>query len=518
MSVATARPLRHQDTVRPDDQRRERLLTIVTVAIPAALAAGLCLYEISVRSLWIDEAATVAIATQHGAAFGSALAHDGGNMLGYYALLHALIGAFGNGSLVLRLPSAIGAVATVVAVGVLGLRLFGRRPAFAAGLLTAVSLPLVYWGQNARGYSLMVALISGSFLALVIALQRGRAGAWVAYGLLTVASVYAGLEAALVIPAQLIVLGWYRSRWRELALTLAAALACCVPLAVLAAERGSGQLFWVPPPSFTTAKQVLDTLASSGLQPNFYTGTGDILLVLTGIVAAIGVVRIWPLVRGPARPGSFGPVLVLAWLVIPFVLALLESAVGQSIFQARYLLVSLPAVALLLSWAALTGRVPAVAGWALVATLIGLRAAQLVPSYGDSPENWRAAASYVVSASRPGDCIAFYPLDNRMPLQYYLRGRAAPRPILPAVPWGRVRAYVEDYATLSRRQLNAVRASCSRVWLFTSHEGTAGGPPISRRNLARLDQLRTSLGRTYPSVTSRPFGTAKTVTLTLLRR
>ena len=48
--------------------------------------------ELTTRSLWLDEAATVAIASQHGAAFGAALAHDGGNMLGYYGLMHVLIG------------------------------------------------------------------------------------------------------------------------------------------------------------------------------------------------------------------------------------------------------------------------------------------------------------------------------------------------------------------------------------------------------------------------------------------
>ena len=62
------------------------------------LAIALCLYELTTRSLWLDEAATVAIASQHGSALWHAMTHDGGNMLGYYALLHVLIGWFGDGA------------------------------------------------------------------------------------------------------------------------------------------------------------------------------------------------------------------------------------------------------------------------------------------------------------------------------------------------------------------------------------------------------------------------------------
>src|SRR5690349_12450256 len=67
------------------------------LAGPVLLAVVLCLIGISGRSLGFDEAATVAIAGQHGSALWSAIAHDGGNMSGYYVLMHVLIDLFGNG-------------------------------------------------------------------------------------------------------------------------------------------------------------------------------------------------------------------------------------------------------------------------------------------------------------------------------------------------------------------------------------------------------------------------------------
>jgi hypothetical protein len=207
-------------------------------------------------------------------------------------------------------------------------------------------------------------------------------------------------------------------------------------------------------------------------------------------------------------------------MVIPFLLALLESAIGQSIFQARYLLVSLPAVSLMLAWTVGDRRLPWILGVGLIAALLALRAAQLAPSYGVSPENWRAATSYVVARAAPGDCLAFYPLDNRQPFEYYVgrRGAGAPRSILPAVAWGQGRAYVEDYATLSSSQLAALPARCGRVLLVSSHEGAVGGPPVSRQNRARLVALVAGLQREYPRAHTVSFGTARTITLTVFGR
>ena len=500
--------------------RRERLVDLLVVGLPALLALGLCLYDLTARSLWLDESATVAIASQHGGALGAALAHDGGNMLGYYGLLHVLIGVFGSGPLVIRLPSALAAAATTGLVGVLALRLFNRRVAVAAGLLAGVSLSLVYWGQDARGYAPMLALITASFLAFVALLdERGGWRAWVVYVALTTAAVYGGLEAVLVVPAQLLALVWCRRRaWAVLSAVTVTAL-CCAPLAVLASERGSGQLFWVPKPSLRIGNQVLQALTSSGLQPNFYTSTSTALLVLTFVVLGAGLARLARLVASGRLDLVWAPTLALSWLLVPAAAALLESSVGQSVFQARYLLVSLPAVALLLAWSLCAAHVPRVLALATVAAVLVLRALQLAPAYGVSPENWQAATAYVMAGTRPGDCVAFYPRDNRMAFEYYLRAPArAPRPVLPTLPWGRVRPYVEDYTSLSSGRVTRLPARCGRVWLVSSHEGRVGGPPVSRGNYLRFTELVAGLSAGYAHSRNASFGHHGAVAVTLFYR
>jgi mannosyltransferase len=462
---------------------------LITVALPTALAAALTLVGLTSRSLGFDEAASVTIALQHGHAFGNAIAHDGGNMSGYYLLLHAVAGVFGRGLEALRLPSAVFAAATVALVTMLGLRLFDRRVALLAGLICAVSLPLVFWGQSARGYAPMVAFTTASWLSFVSMLEHRR-HAGVAYVICTVIAIYSSFVAILAVAAQLVV--WRR---RDVRPFLAGAL-CCVPLVVLALERGSGQLFWVPRPSLHSTWQVLQTLASAGLPPSFRIPSAVTIVLTVVTVTIISLAR---------RPRTR---LLLSWLLVPLALALGESLVAQSIFLPRNLLVSLPPVALLLAVGLTHPRVPAPAASVLVVLLIALRAMPLASAAGVSPEDWKAATAYVREHARPSDCIAFYPADARMGFAYY--GRAG-RPVLPADAWGALHAYVEDYAT-------APISGCPRLWLVSSHEGQSNGPAGSRANYARFVALRALLRDEYAREWDARFGYAAVITVRLLSR
>ena len=456
-----------------------RLTDVAVVAGPAAVAIGLCLYQLTTRSLWLDEAATVAIAGQHGSSLWSAISHDGGNMLGYYALLHVLIGWFGHGAFVIRLPSALAAGGAAAAVSLLALRLFDRRVAVAAGLLTAVSLPLVFWGQNARGYAAMVALVAGSFAAFAALVQTGSRRAWVAYVVLTALAVYASFVAVLALPAQVIVLFWRKEAWRRTATALVACVVCWVPLAVLAASRGSGQLFWIPHPSLKLEKQVILALTSAGFEPNFRpTWAAGALAIVTVLLLAAAFVR---------RPVPWGAWLGLAWLLVPLGLMWLWSLIGPPLFTPRNALVSLPAMALLVGWLVARTRL----GWVAVAVVLALRVVALAPSYGTSPENWRAATAFLTASERPGDCVAFYPLDARMPFAYY-----AGQPVRP---------YIERYET------PRLPDGCRRVWLVASHQGLPSGTATARAHFARYAALQRALRRRYGRGKTRAFGYASVI-------
>jgi mannosyltransferase len=521
MSTGVAEPV--APTLRGHDERRgvdrARLLDLASVATPAAVALILSLLDITTRSLGFDEAASVTIAAQHGSALGSAIAHDGGNMSGYYLLLHGVIALFGNSVFAVRFPSALAATVAAGASAALALRLFGRPVALMAGLLCAVSLPLIFWAQAARGYAPMVALVALSFLALVALVQRAEQErpvrwAWVAYVVCTALAGYTSFAAALVIPAQLVVVAFVPRVRRPLLVAIAAVAVCWVPLVVLAVNRGSGQLFWVPGAS-RNAQQVWESLSAAALRPSFAsTGVKWVLVALTSVLVVLAGASV---VRRLARDRrDWRGALMLAWLVVPVLLAWLESLLAQPVFIPRNLLVAEPAVAILVAMALCHPRVPRVLGWAALAGVLGLRAAALIPTYGVSPEDWNGATSLVLARAQPGDCIAFYPSDGRMAFRYYLGDRAAPRSVLPVAPWRGVRPYVEDYATLSPAAVTTVARGCPRLWFVTSHEGERSGPAGSRANRARFVGLRGALEQAYASHGLTSLGRAAVIRVELL--
>jgi mannosyltransferase len=500
------------------------------IAGPAVLAAVLSLVGLSGRSLGFDEGATASIAAQHGAALWRAIAHDGGNMSAYYLLMHVLIGVFGNGLVVLRLPSVIATVATVALIAVIAERLFGdRRVSLGAGVLAAVSLPLLYWGQTARGYALMVAFVCAAmvaFIALVDDEVAGgdragppRRGVWLGFVAAMTLAMYCSFVAALVVPAQLLALLARRGALRRYGSAMVAIAVLCVPLAVLAVRRGSGQLFWVQPPSRMVDTQVLQSLTSAGLQPVFHHSFTTKALMWATLAAVVALVADTA-ARWRRGEAVWGMGLVLAWCVLPGALTFLYSVISHPIFVPRNVLLSTPAVALALAPALSDRRWPRYLAPALLVAVLAARAIPVVRADGTSPEPWHGVTAGVVAQARPGDCVTFYPADARMAFQYYVgtgaATRSAPRSVLPVVSWGVVRPFVEDYAVPPPAALARRTAGCQRMWLVSSHEGQPNGPAPARAHRAQWFRLAGELQRRFGSGPVRKYGYASVIHVQLM--
>jgi mannosyltransferase len=496
------------------------------IAAPALLAAVLSLIGLSARSLGFDEGATASIAAQHGSALWRAIAHDGGNMSAYYLLMHVVIGAFGNGLVVLRLPSVIATVLTVALIAMIAERLFAdRRVTLGAGVLAAVSLPLLYWGQTARGYALMVAFACAAMLAFIALVDdrarsaRERPGPWPAFVVAMTLAMYCSFVAALLIPVQVGALLGRRGAARRYSSALVAIAVLCAPLAVLAIRRGSGQLFWVQPISRMVDTQVLQSLTSAGLQPVFHHSVTTKALMWATLAAVVALVAD-SLVRWRRGEPVWGMALVLSWCVLPAALTFLYSVISHPVFVPRNVLMSTPAVALAFAPTLGDRRLPRYLAAVLLVAVLAARAIPVVRAYGVSPEPWQAVTAGVLAESRPGDCVTFYPADARMAFQYHVGTgaaiRRAPRSVLPVLPWGVVRPFVEDYAVPSPAELARRSAGCARMWLVSSHEGQSNGPPQARGHRARWFALAAELQRRFGSGPVRKYGYASVIHVQLM--
>jgi hypothetical protein len=293
----------------------------------------------------------------------------------------------------------------------------------------------------------------------------------------------------------------------------------CAPLAILAIRRGSGQLFWVQPPSRMVDTQVLQSITSAGLQPVFHHSftTKALMWATLAAVVALGIDTALRRRRGDS---VWGMGLVLARCVLPGALTFLYSLIWHPIFVPRNVLMSTPAVALAFAPALADRRWPRYAAPALLAAVLAARAVPVVRAYGVSPEPWQHVTATVLAQTQPADCVVFYPADARMAFQYYVgtgaATRRAPRSVLPVLPWGVVRPFVEDYTVPSAAALTRRTAGCARMWLISSHEGQPNGPAHARAHRARWFGLASELERRFGSGRVYKFGYASIIHVQLM--
>ncbi|HLI61365.1 MAG TPA: hypothetical protein VKV21_17030, partial [Solirubrobacteraceae bacterium] len=202
------------------------------------------------------------------------------------------------------------------------------------------------------------------------------------------------------------------------------------------------------------------------------------------------------LVQWPAR-------LLLVWVVVPGLLTFLVSLVAQPLFQPRNLLPSFPAFALALALALCDRRPPRWLTTLGLGLALFIRVVPLAAAYGVSPEPWQTVTARVLAAARPGDCVAFYPEDARNAFRWYVERagpavrRRAPRAVLPSAGWSSTTPYVEIYRTLPAARIAALRGSCTRMWLVSSHEGQQHGPPLAIRHRRQWLAFRARLERVF---------------------
>ena len=439
------------------------------------------------RSVWGDEAFSIAQAKLSWTALGSLVVESQGNMVLFHALLKPWITALGDGEVAVRSLSVLCAVAAVPVVYLLGLRLFDRTAGLAAALLLAVNALFVAYAQEARSYALALLLVAVScLLALRLLGGKRRALVVAGYAVVTALAITAHVFAVFMILAHLVGAVLSGASRRALAGQMAGAagaLTLSGPLLVTIAGQDTGQLGWVTQPG-------LRELAGAAIE--LAGGTKLLLLAYFGlcVVAVVAALRPRSRVRGA---GWRSVALVVAWLVVPVAGAVVVSYVAQPLFVPRYFIVCLPALVLLAGEGiASLPRWGGAAAGAAVLVLAGLALPYLREDY--ELVNFRDATNFVLERSRPGDGIVFYRPSRRLGFEYY-RGRwdrPAPdlRSLYPTAAFGAFdltddyRAYRVEPADQARLQSWASRR---RVWFFSREEPDPPYREPAQRIVSTLD-------------------------------
>jgi mannosyltransferase len=163
------------------------------------LGAALRFWRIGHQSYWYDESVTLQLVHLSFTGMLGQLKHLEGTPPVYYCLAWVWTRVFGFSEAGLRSLSAVAGVSMIPMVYVIGSRLASRRMGLVAAALVACNPFLIWYSQDARAYSLMVALATASLLAFVRLVMSAPTGRWFAgwavAASLTVATHYYGVIA-----------------------------------------------------------------------------------------------------------------------------------------------------------------------------------------------------------------------------------------------------------------------------------------------------------------------------------
>ncbi|ORV48822.1 hypothetical protein AWC05_03775 [Mycobacterium florentinum] len=391
--------------------QRGRLLDPWAIAVLAAVISGAWACR---PSLWFDEGATIsAAASRTLPELWRLLGHIDAVHGLYYLVMHGWFAIFPPTEFWSRVPSAL-AIGAAAAGVVVFTRQFtpGRGTALCAGVIFAI-LPRTTWaGIEARPYALSVAAAIWLTVLLVTAVRRNRPRRWAGYAVALMVSILLSLNLVLLVLVYAVMLpllapkGSRKSPVIWWAASTAVALGVMTPF-ILFAHGQAFQVNWLFPVSWHYAFDITQRQYFDHSVP---------FAVLSGVimVAAVVVRRF----GAPAPAGDMRRLLLICvgWIVLPTTAVVVYSAIGEPMYFPRYLILTTPALAVLLAVCIITvaRRRWAVVGVVLLFVVAAVPDYLFVQRWPYAKEGWdySQVADVISSHAAPGDCLL---ADNTVP-------------------------------------------------------------------------------------------------------
>lgn len=386
-----------------------------TLWLPAIVAFLIAVVGSERPSYWRDEAATLAAVRRP---LGDLI-----RMLGnvdavhglYYLMMWPVEHVLGSSPVVMRLPSAVAVAVGAALLAATGRRLISPWAGLAAGLLYAILPAVSRYGEEARSYALVMtaAALASYLLVRVLAAEPAGRRRWLIWYAASIAGLgILNIFGLLLLPAHAITValvcrrGLREPAMRRLALGwLAAAVAGVIvasPLLYLGWKE-RGQIAWL---GVNTSSSGVNTIFS--LSGSYMVTTVTLAVIVVALV--LGTERSKEQ-RRAAWPHRLS-VLTLPWLILPPLILLAASAV-QPVYTSRYILICLPALALLGGAAiAFYGRAAGVIALGVV-FLAGAITQVQQRAYDGHYDNIKALDYLVHKYRQPGDYV-LYPNPNAM--------------------------------------------------------------------------------------------------------
>jgi mannosyltransferase len=452
-------------------------------------------------SVWFDEADSWGLSTQplrmviNRYFLGTEV-----NMLLYYLLLRPWLWVTGllgvaPTEIVLRLPSALFAVASSVVVYFLGRRLFGRVAGLVAGGVYIANYLQIIMAQMARAYTLQLLLLAIAWYALFAGLQDGTRRRWWAvlvvssalavyaqlFSVLVIASMFAGVLVMAAIPGHWSAL--VRANAKPLLLSAGAIVLLVIPIGIDAALHGGP--IWVPPAHLSDVRAFFYMLAGNS---RLYERVVVVIVGLGVLVVAVRQLR-----------ENLAPVAAIAcWFAGPLLLSfvLTRPSLNLHLFFPRYLVVIVPPMALLVGMGVTALRWRAVQlGLAAAVAVVAIPALASYYQYAQV-QDFRGLTQWVQARYQAGDGVVCAPeVECGVPTSYYFSAYPGPAHFDGDSP-GRFLWERTVSIPLSDENLTAYAAQHRRLFLLYGPLG------VSPDRTTELDRVKATLARHFQLIES----------------
>jgi mannosyltransferase len=458
--------------------------TLAGVAVVLVVAVGVLLRFWTRSALWLDEALTVDIARLPLHSLHAALRQDGAPPL-YYVLLHFWMKVFGSSNLGVRSLSGVISVATLPVAWLAGRRFGGRSFAWMVLLLVASAPFAIYYGTEARMYSLVMLLTACGYLALDRAVRAPRPGNLVATAVVSALLLYTQYWAVYLlatIGVWLLWQGWSkradparrRGAQRSFLAVFVGALAFVPWVPTFIYQSGHTGTPWAAPANFAATINAVTgftdnqaTLSAAG------SNQGRLLAVLYLLLAFLGLFGAardrWHVVldirtRPRGRPVAFVVVVTLG-------VAIAGGLIAGSGFSDRYAAVVFIPLMLLVALGLTTLAEPRVRAIVLlVAAVCGLAVG--VQNVNTQRTQATSVAAVLAADGRPGDIVAYCP-DQVGPAVYRLTGPSRytqitfPHRTVPdLIDWINYKRAVQAASPVAfATHLEALAGSTHQIWM-----------------------------------------------------
>jgi hypothetical protein len=339
----------------------------------------------------------------------------------YFVLAWLWAKVFGSGEAGLRSLSALAGAITVPVAYLAARELVSRRAGLVTALLVAVNPLLVWYGQEARAYSLLALLSALSLLLLARSLHApedrlGRTVAW--WAVVSAATIATHHFALFLILPEALWLLWQRRGAR--AVSVAAVVVFAVAAAVLALATGQNsvnRLGWIEASSLGGRTAQIPGIFLIGFE-------APAPLVLAPIAAACAAVGLWLAAARATRAERAGAMLAGGLALMPPAAALALALIGFDYVLYRNVLTAL-IPALIVLGAGFGARRAGAWGAAALCVVCAISLAVVVAT-ADQPkyrkEVWREVA-HALGPARYGRAIVASPGGPaELPLAVYLPG------------------------------------------------------------------------------------------------